>query len=86
LGHIFNLGSDEEITINELAKKIITLTGSKSEIKRIPYTEVYGPEFEDMLHRRPDLSKIKEAIGFKPEYNLEDSLKKIIEYFHDSKK
>jgi UDP-glucose 4-epimerase len=86
LGHIFNLGSDEEISINDLARKIIALTGSKSEIKRIPYAEVYGPEFDDMLHRRPDLSKIKEVIGFKPEYNLEGSLKKIIEYFHDSKK
>jgi UDP-glucose 4-epimerase len=84
LGHIFNIGSDQEISINDLAKKIIELTNSKSEIKRIPYAEVYGSNFDDMLHRRPDLSKIKATIGYQAKYNLEDSLKKIIDYFHAS--
>ena len=85
-GQIFNVGSDEEISINDLAKKIIELTSSKSKIKRIPYTEVYGPEFDDMLRRKPDLSKIKTTIGYQPKYNLEESLKKIIDYFHVSEK
>ena len=79
-GHIFNLGSDEEITIKELAQKVKSLTGSKSEIVFVSYSEVYGPGFEDMFYRKPELSKIKETIGYQPEFSLEESLKKIIDY------
>ncbi|MDO8265027.1 MAG: SDR family NAD(P)-dependent oxidoreductase [Candidatus Parcubacteria bacterium] len=82
-GEIFNLGSDEEITIKDLAKKIIILTSSKSKITFIPHTKIFGPNFEDMLHRRPDLSKIKQFLGYKPKYSLEDSLKKIISFFNE---
>ena len=78
-GQIFNVGSDEEITIKALAQKIKRLTGSKSRISFVPYAKVYGSDFEDMLHRRPDLSKIKKLIGYQPRVNLEQSLKKIIE-------
>lgn len=81
-GEIYNVGSDEEVTIKELAQKIITLTQSSSVIKFIPYAEAYGAGFEDMAHRRPDISKIKQAIGYQPKFTLEDSLKKIIDYFN----
>jgi UDP-glucose 4-epimerase len=80
VGQIFNLGSEEEITIKELAQKVKRLTGSKSPIAFVPYTKVYGPGFEDMVHRRPDLSKIKKIIGYQPKVSLEESLKKIIDY------
>ncbi|MDI6591325.1 MAG: SDR family NAD(P)-dependent oxidoreductase [Patescibacteria group bacterium] len=83
-GQIFNLGSEEEITIRELAQKIKKLTGSKSKIIFIPYTKVYGSGFEDMEHRKPDLTKIKKLINYQPKVTLEESLKKIIDYFHEN--
>lgn len=79
-GQIFNLGSDEEISINDLAQKIKTLTASNSEIKFVPYAAVYGESFEDMRVRRPDLSKIKATINYQP-ISLGESLEKTIEYF-----
>ncbi len=82
LGNVFNLGTEEEITIKELAHKVKELTKSKSEITFTPYTDVYGPNFEDMLHRHPDITKIKNLIGYQPKFNLEESLKKIIDHFH----
>jgi len=79
-GRIFNVGSDEKISIRDLAQKIIELTKSKSEIKLIPYARVYGENFEDMRDRQPDLAKIKQAINYQP-INLEESLEKTIDYF-----
>lgn len=81
VGHIFNLGSDEEISIKELAQKIKGLTGSKSRITFIPYAKVYGQDFDDMERRKPDLSKIKAVINYQPKITLEDSLKRIIDYY-----
>lgn len=81
-GQIFNVGSDEEISIKDLAQKIKSLTGSESRIDFIPHSEIYGSDFEDMLHRKPDISKVKNLINYEPKFNLEESLKKIIDYFH----
>ena len=80
LGDVYNIGSNEEISINELAKKIIALTGSRSKIVHIPYEEAYGEGYEDMMRRCPDISKIKNLIGYKPKYRLEETIKKIIEH------
>jgi UDP-glucose 4-epimerase len=74
-GEIFNLGNTEEISIKALAEKIIAATGSKSEISYVPYEEAYGPGFEDMERRIPDISKAKEWFGFSPTRSLD----KIIE-------
>lgn len=82
IGHIFNLGSDEEISIKELAQKVIKLTGGKSKISFIPYAKVYGQDFDDMARRKPDLSKIKKFIDYEPKTTLEESIKKIIDYFN----
>lgn len=83
IGHIFNVGSDEEISINGLAKKIKDLIGSESKIIHVPYVEVYGPDFDDMRHRKPDVSKIKDkSLGVSyGRFSLEDELNQIIEYF-----
>ena len=78
-GQIFNVGSDDEISIKDLAQKIIELTASPSKINFISYAEVYGSNFEDMFHRQPDLTKIKETINYQPKFTLEESLKKIID-------
>ena len=81
IGQIFNLGSEEEITIKALARKIKTLARSQSPLTYVPYSRAYGSGFEDMTHRQPDLSRIKKVIKYKPQYTLEQSLLKIIRYY-----
>jgi UDP-glucose 4-epimerase len=80
-GQIFNIGNDEEITIEALAQKIKKMTGSRSKIEFIKYEDAYEEGFEDMRHRKPDLTKIKEYIDYKPKFNLNQILEKIITYF-----
>ena len=79
-GRVFNIGSEEEISIKDLAKKIIKLTGSSSEIEYISYEKAYGEGFEDMKRRVPDISKIKRVIGWQPKVGLDELLKKMIAY------
>jgi len=69
-GEVFNVGSDEEVTILELAQRIRTMCDSKSEIERVPYEKVYGSSFEDMRRRVPNLSKIQRYVGYRPESSL----------------
>src|SRR5437763_12439344 len=65
-GNVFNVGSTEEVSIAELARRIIARTGSSSEISTIPYEEVYGAGFEDMFRRVPDIAKIQSLTGWSP--------------------
>lgn len=81
VGDVFNIGSQEEITIEQLAKLIIKLTGSRSEIQYIPYEQAYEEGFEDMQRRVPDISKINKLIGFKPTFTLPTIIKDIVTYF-----
>lgn len=85
VGQIFNIGSSQEITIEGLAKRIIELTESKSEIVYIPYEEAYEAGFEDMRRRVPDTTKIKSVLGFAPESQLDDILNDVIGYFREQK-
>jgi len=78
VGEIFNIGSNREISIIDLAKKVIEITGSSSTIRRISYEEAYGPSFEDMYRRMPDISKAERLIGYKPAVSLEDTIKDVI--------
>jgi UDP-glucose 4-epimerase len=80
-GQIFNIGNDKEITIEALALKIKKMAGSNSKIEFIKYEDAYEEGFEDMRHRKPDLTKIKEYINYKPKFNLEQILERIITYF-----
>lgn len=80
-GQIVNVGSGEEITINDLARKIIAFTKSESTIEYIPYERAYGKGFEDMERRRPDLTKIKELIRYSPKRNIDDIIKSVIDYY-----
>ena len=82
-GKVFNIGSNDEISMNDLAKKVKRLAGSKSDIIHIPYEEVYGKGFEDMRRRTPDLKKIKEAIKYKTRYSIDDILINVIKYFEN---
>jgi len=80
-GQIFNIGNLEEITINELAEKIIAFTKSESTIEHIPYDRVYGKGFEDMERRYPDLTKIEKLIGYHPTMTIDDIIKSVIRYY-----
>lgn len=80
VGQIFNIGTNQEISIMELAKKVKKLTNSSSVIKKISYAEAYEEGFEDMRKRAPDISKLKKYVGFKPKVELDEILKKVIEF------
>lgn len=80
VGQVFNIGSNEEISIFELAKKVKALTGSSSEIVFMPYDEAYEEGFEDMPRRVPDISKINQLVGFQPEMKLEGILQSVISF------
>ena len=77
-GEIFNVGTAEQITINDLAKKILEMTGSPAPVNHVPYEEAYGEGFEDMRHRVPRLDKIRERIGYEPQYDLTAILRDMI--------
>jgi UDP-glucose 4-epimerase len=70
IGKVINIGNNFEISMNDLAKKIIEETGSKSEIKYIPYSEAYGDGFEDMERRVPNIDLINQLVGWKPQRDL----------------
>ena len=78
-GEVFNVGSQEEVTIEELAKRVIRLTGSASVIERIPYEQAYEEGFEDMPRRVPDISKIQALIGFRPTMPLDDIILSVMD-------
>ena len=82
-GEIFNVGNNKEVTINELALKVKEMTDSDSEIEHIPYEKAYGPGFEDMQRRCPNIKKINKLIGFKPSYDLEAMIQSVIDYFKE---
>ena len=71
LGEVFNIGNDEEITIENLATEIIELTNSQSIIEKVLYEKAYSPGFEDMHRRVPDISKIKKVVGWTPKLSLD---------------
>jgi UDP-glucose 4-epimerase len=71
LGEVFNIGNDEEITIEDLANEVIELTESKSVIEKVLYEKAYAPGFEDMQRRVPDISKIKRTVGWAPKLSLD---------------
>lgn len=81
VGGIFNVGNDEETTIENLARRIKELTGSPSPISYISYEEAYGPGFEDMDRRVPDLTKIRNLVGYRPHRSLDEILTSVIEHF-----
>ena len=77
IGEVFNIGNNQQISILELAKRVIQITDSKSEIIKIPYTEAYPDGFEDMQRRVPDISKIKNVLGWSPQIGLDQTIKDI---------
>jgi UDP-glucose 4-epimerase len=79
-GRIYNVGSREEVSIRDLAQRILRLTGSTSKIHYVPFHEVYAPGFEDMQRRVPDISRVQSLLGWQPTRNLDEVLASVIEF------
>ena len=84
-GLVFNIGSDEEVTINELASVVLDITNSRSRIQHVSYEEAYGKNFEDMARRVPDLTRIRETIGYQVSKNLRDIVEAVASSMLDSR-
>ena len=78
-GRIFNVGNDEEISIAALAERVRDVTGGKSDIVLVPYEQAYGEGFDDMRRRVPDLSRIKQLLGYAPKHDLNAILADVVE-------
>jgi UDP-glucose 4-epimerase len=81
-GQVFNIGSDRETSIGELARLIRDLTGSKSEIVNVSYEVIYGPSFEETRRRVPDVSRAREVLEFEARTSLEEGLRRTLGWFH----
>jgi UDP-glucose 4-epimerase len=75
LSRVVNIGSDSSISVAQLAQQVIAVTGSKSVLSFVPHAQVYGKGFEDLAHRRPDVSRLRELVGFAPAHNLEKTIR-----------
>ena len=84
VGQVFNIGSNRETTILELARMIRDLVGSDSEIVRVPYRNVFGENFEETRRRLPDVQRAAEILGFRAETPLEEGLKKTMAWFNEA--
>ena len=81
VGQVINIGSDEEITILDLARRMIRLSGQRASIVFVPEVEAYGRGYEDIRRRVPDIRKMREILGVTPRVSLDDGLKRTIEWF-----
>jgi UDP-glucose 4-epimerase len=79
VGQVFNIGNPEEVAIGELARRVVQLTGSASQIITVPYEQAYQPGFEDMRRRVPSIAKLEETIGFEPSLDLDAILRLVID-------
>lgn len=78
-GRVYNIGSTEEITIEDLARRVMEMTGSKSPIRYVSYEQAYGKPFDDMMRRLPSLDRIRQTIGYQPEADLRTILASVID-------
>jgi UDP-glucose 4-epimerase len=82
VGHVFNIGNDrEEVSIQDLARRVVERTRSSSEIVTVPYDQAYEEGFEDMQRRVPDLAKLRALTGYEPKVHLDEILDRVIAYF-----
>lgn len=85
-GEVYNIGNDVPISIRDLAESIIDAAGSSSTIQYVPHEAVFGDHFEDVSIRVPDVSKLKELTGLKCEIPLEETLRRIVDFYHVTRK
>ena len=82
-GEIFNVGTTEAISIEDLAKKVRQMCKSKSRIEYMSYEDAFEEGFEDMMNRMPNLNKVKEYIGYEPNFNLDAIIKRMLEHYEN---
>jgi UDP-glucose 4-epimerase len=80
-GKVFNIGNTEEVTIRELAERVIRLANSSSKIEFVPFEKAYAPGFEDMSRRVPDITRINKLLGWRPTRSLDEILRSVIESY-----
>jgi UDP-glucose 4-epimerase len=78
IGQVFNVGNNQETSIQELAERVIELTGSSSSIVYVPHDEVYGTNFDEIQRRVPDISKVRDFIDFEPQTTIDDIIRGVI--------
>jgi UDP-glucose 4-epimerase len=83
LGQVFNIGSGEEVSILQLAERVIDRTDSPSTIQMVPYEEAYEPGFEDFRRRVPSIEKIKQYTGWQPTTPLDQTIDQMIAYYKE---
>jgi UDP-glucose 4-epimerase len=81
IGQVFNVGNTGEVTICDLARRVKALAGSESAIQHIPYDQAYEAGFEDMPRRVPDITKVRQLIGYEPKLGLDDMIRCVIAHF-----
>ena len=81
-GGVVNLGHDQPINISTLARTVVETLGSSSDIENVPYDDAYAPGFEDLRHRRPDLTKVRALIGFQPTHDLATTIRDIASWMN----
>jgi UDP-glucose 4-epimerase len=79
VGNVFNLGGTEEVSMNDLAARVIALTKSRSTVEHMSYEQAYGQQFDDLPRRVPSLDKIRAAIGFSPRFTLDQIIQSVID-------
>lgn len=84
-GQVFNLGNPVEVSIGELAQRAARLCGSQAGIQKIPYDEAYGQGFEDMQRRVPDIAKVAELTGYRPQVELDEALVRVRDWLQDAR-
>ncbi len=85
VGQVFNIGSNRETTVNQLAQLILHLTGSASEIVHLPASAAYGARFEETRRRVPDIQRARDVLGFTAQTPLEEGLRKTLDWFEEHK-
>ena len=80
VGGVFNIGNTGEVTIRALADRVKEMTGSSSPIQLVPYDQAYEAGFEDMPRRVPDITKLRELIGYEPKVGLDEMIRSVIEH------
>lgn len=83
-GRVFNVGSDEEISILDLARRVVQVLDARSEIRLVPYADAFPSGFEDLERRRPDLTRLRAAIDFRPAYGLDQTIRDVASAIRDT--
>jgi len=84
VGQVFNIGNNEEISIKELAERVKKSSNSSSKIVFLPYHKAYGDGFDEIPRRIPDITKLRQMIGFTPKYSIHDIIIDTINYYREN--